>query len=325
MPRIGVIGCGYWGKNLLRNFNDLGILQAVSDLNQDIAGKYAEQYGVPALTIEQLINNRDIDAIAIATPAETHAEIACNVLEKNKHVFVEKPIALDVGEAEQLNIKARESGLILMVGHLMRYHPAFIKLEQLVSAGELGKLQHIYSHRLNLGKVRSEENILWSFAPHDISMILALVKQSPISVSAIGSCYLNSGIADVTTTHLSFPDGVNAHVFVSWLHPYKEQKLVVVGEKSMAVFDDTLEWERKLQIYPHTIKRQEGMPVACKGDAKQVPIEQGEPLRHELEHFVECIMNNAVCKTDADEAIRVLKVLDASERAMSESKLIQLS
>ena len=315
-PRIALLGCGYWGKHLLRNFDALGCLAAISDVDRERATAYAAEYGVPAVSLSELLSDESISGIAIATPAEQHSVHAREALLAGKHVFVEKPLALDIPAAEALCTLAEKQARVLMVGHLLRYHPAFLSLKQIVSDGMLGRLQYIYSNRLNLGKVRREENILWSFAPHDISMILALVGAEPATVSATGSCYLHKTIADVTTTHLSFPGGENAHVFVSWLHPFKEQKLVVVGDRGMAVFDDREPWESKLMVYPHRIDWKNGMPVPNKADGQPIGVPESEPLRDECLHFLECIGGEQKCRTDGPEGVRVLRVLQAAERSM---------
>ncbi|MCY4361506.1 MAG: Gfo/Idh/MocA family oxidoreductase [Gammaproteobacteria bacterium] len=312
--RVAVIGCGYWGRNLVRNFSGLGVLAAVCDTDPGLARQFGSRYNVETPGFEEVIRDPGIGAVAIATPAVTHSAIAKQALSAGKHVFVEKPVALDVHSAEELNELSQKQGRVLMVGHLLQYHPAFVRLKELVVQGELGRLRHIYSHRLNLGKVRREENILWSFAPHDVSMILSLVGDEPDRVSAIGSFFLHSQVADVTTTHMSFPGGENAHVFVSWLHPYKEQKLVVVGDEGMAVFDDTLDWERKLLVYKHKIVWKNDLPTPDKAKAEAVDVTPAEPLRQELVHFLDCIAGKTGCRTDGNEGIRVLKVLQASER-----------
>ena len=205
-----------------------------------------------------------------------------------------------------------------MVGHLLQYHPAFIKLKELAASGELGRINYIYSHRLNLGKIRREENILWSFAPHDISMILSLAGSEPEMVQTTGGYYLHQRIADVTTTHLDFPSGLKAHIFVSWLHPFKEQKLVVVGDKKMVVFDDTLDWPEKLQIFPHRIEWHNNMPVPVKANPERVEYPRDEPLKQECLHFLDCIANRKKPITDGNEGLRVLRVLNASQLSMDQ-------
>ncbi|MCZ6887431.1 MAG: Gfo/Idh/MocA family oxidoreductase, partial [Gammaproteobacteria bacterium] len=229
---------------------------------------------------------------------------------------VEKPMALDVENAKQLCRLADNEGRVLMVGHLLQYHPAFLKLTEIVRTGTLGKLQYIYSNRLNLGKVRREENILWSFAPHDVSMILSLVGEEPIDVRAVGTSYRERGNADVTTTHLIFPGGVRAHVFVSWLHPFKEQKLVVIGEAGMAVFDDGEAWDRKVLLYPHTIDWIEGTPHPSRANPEPHAIDECEPLRLECEHFLDCLAKGIRPRTDGEEGVRVLRVLKAAQDAL---------
>jgi len=247
--RVAAIGCGYWGRNLVRNFAELGALAAICDPDTAAAGPLARRHGVPLVETARVLDDPAIDGVAIAAPAVAHAELARRALEAGKHVFVEKPLALAVAEAEQLCELAERHERCLMVGHLLQYHPAFIKLRDLVRQGALGRLQYLYSTRLNLGKVRREEDILWSFAPHDISMILSLVGAEPSAIATQGGFYLHDAIADVTTTHLASPGGERAHVFVSWLHPFKEQKLVVIGDRAMAVFDDGEAWSGKLRLY----------------------------------------------------------------------------
>ncbi len=221
----------------MRNFLVLGALHSVCDGNAEQAGKFSKEYNVLNLTFDQVLDS-DIDGVVIAAPAEHHYKLTKKALNAGKNVFVEKPLSLNLEEAQVLCDLSAKVNKKLMIGHLLQYHPAFLELKRLVAKGDLGRLQYIYSNRLNLGKIRTEENILWSFAPHDISMILGLVGEQPDSVYATGACHLSPTIYDVTTTHLSFKKGVEAHIFVSWLHPFKEQKLVVVADKGMAVFDD---------------------------------------------------------------------------------------
>ncbi|MAO55546.1 MAG: oxidoreductase [Rhodospirillaceae bacterium] len=319
-PTVAVIGCGHWGKNHVRNFHALGALAAVSDANPDLAAKMAETYEVPAKAVAEILADAGITGVVIAAPAEAHADLAIAALEAGKHVFVEKPLALTLAEADGVLAAAEKAGCILMVGHLLQYHPAFLKLVEMVRAGELGKLQYLYSNRLNLGKIRREENALWSFAPHDISMILALVGDEPKVVRAEGGSYLHEVIADVTTTHLTFPGGEQAHVFVSWLHPFKEQKLVVVGEQAMAVFNDGEPWDKKLVVYPHKIDWRDGVPTPEKADAQPVALAESEPLRDECRHFLDCMATGTTPRTDGVEGRRVLSVLERAEADMSKTR-----
>jgi UDP-2-acetamido-3-amino-2,3-dideoxy-glucuronate N-acetyltransferase len=316
LPTVAVIGCGYWGRNLVRNFHALGALRAVCDHNPTAATVMAAEFGVPALDFASILGREDIAAVIIAAPAEQHFALAQEALLAGKHVYVEKPLALDIDHARTLCQLAERVGRTLMVGHLLQYHPAFLKLKDIVLAGRLGRIQYVYSNRLNLGKIRTEENILWSFAPHDISMILSLIGAMPDKVLATGKSYLHQAIADVTTMHMSFAGGPAAHIHVSWLHPFKEQRLVVVCERGMAVFDDGLGWDEKLKIYPHHINWVDNIPTAAKAESEAVPVEQGEPLRLECQHFLECVRTGDRPRTDGQEGLRVLTLLAAAEASM---------
>jgi UDP-2-acetamido-3-amino-2,3-dideoxy-glucuronate N-acetyltransferase len=317
-PKVAVIGSGYWGKNLVRNHYQIGSLKLICDNNENLLKSFENQYKdvETCLAISDVLSRDDIDGVVIATPAETHFNLAREALLAGKHVYVEKPLVLDEQEGKNLIDLASQKNLVLMVGHLLQYHPVFIKLKELVNLGELGRINYIYSHRLNLGKIRREENILWSFAPHDISMILSLAGEEPETVMATGGNYLHKKIADVTTTHMEFSSGLRAHIFVSWLHPFKVQQLVVVGEQKMAVFDDTRNWEDKLLLYPHEIRWQNNIPVPEKATAEQVEIAQAEPLRCECEHFLNAINNGWRPHTDGNEGLRVLRVLNAAQRSL---------
>ncbi len=317
-PSIAVIGSGYWGKNLIRNFHELGALKLICDKNEAILDQFKEQYtGVETcLALNEILARDDIQGVVIATPAETHYTIAREVLLTGKNVFVEKPFVLDEEEAEELTNLAEANDLVLMVGHVLQYHPVFVKLKALADSGEMGRINYIYSHRLNLGKIRREENILWSFAPHDISMILSLAGEEPESVLTLGGNYLHQKIADVTTTHLEFPSGLRAHIFVSWLHPFKDQKLVVVGDRKMAVFDDTQPWADKLLLYPHEIKWQHNIPLPAKAEPERLDIPEDEPLRLECKHFLRCISDGQPPITNGHEGLGVLKILNSSQRSL---------
>jgi UDP-2-acetamido-3-amino-2,3-dideoxy-glucuronate N-acetyltransferase len=327
MINVAVVGSGYWGKNLVRNFNELGVLHTVCDSNPETLRCFQEKYPDKNFqtSIQAVLLNSDIDAIVIATPAETHFDLAKCALQAGKHVFVEKPLALIVREAQILKQLAMRENLKLMVGHILLYHPAIIKLKEIISSGELGKINYIYSNRLNLGKIRTEENILWSFAPHDISVILYLLEEMPMQVLAQGGNYLNRDIADVTMSVLSFKSGVKGHVFVSWLHPNKEQRLVVIGDKRMAVFDDTLA-EGKLQIHDKGVEWINRQPVPRKNEAQILPIETCEPLRAECAHFLDVIKTSGPVKTDADNGIQVLKILNACQESLeNQGEVISLN
>jgi UDP-2-acetamido-3-amino-2,3-dideoxy-glucuronate N-acetyltransferase len=315
-PNIAVIGFGYWGKNLIRNFHNLSVLRVICDSESSREEKVREAYPDVRFctTLADVWSDESIDAVAIATPAATHYAVAKAALEAGKDVFVEKPLALELGEAERLVEMAGELGRILMVGHILQYHPAIIKLKDLIQAGELGRIEYLYSNRLNIGKFRTEENILWSFAPHDISVMLGLLGEEPSEISCQGGDYLSDDVADVTMSQFVFPSGVRAHIFVSWLHPFKEQRLVVVGSEKMAVMDDTA--EDKLILYPHRVEWVNRVPTAVKAEAEKVEIDASEPLRAECEHFLDCVRTRSQPTTDGREGLRVLRVLDTCQKTL---------
>ena len=318
LPRVAVIGAGYWGINHVRNFFELGALGMVCDESGDILEKVEARFrGIKTKTdFRVALSDAQIDAVVIATPAETHYRIATLALEAGKDVLVEKPLTLNLSDAERLLQLSITKNAILMVGHLLEYHPAVLRLRELIECGELGELRYIYSNRLNLGKVRREENILWSFAPHDIAIILRLVGLLPRVVSATGAAYLRTGIADVTNTNMEFPSGVRAHIFVSWLHPYKDQRLVVVGSKKMAVFDD-VRTSGKLMIYDQGVEIVDGEPVTRKNEGIPEELKSDEPLRRQCIQFIDSIRSRRPPLTDGESGIRVLRVLDAAEKSLA--------
>lgn len=315
---IAHIGLGYWGKNILRNLHELGTLHTACDQDLAVIEERKKQFPDVRYTtsMEDILKDPEIKAVSIAAPAALHYRLAKECLLAGKDVYVEKPLALNLAQGEELVEIAGREDRVLMVGHILQYHPAVVKLKQLITDGVLGRIEYIYSNRLNIGKLRTEENILWSFAPHDISVILMLFGEEPASVAAQGGDYLNKGIYDTTLTLLEFAGGAKGHIFVSWLHPFKEQKLVVVGSQAMAVFDDVS--KEKLFLYPHQIEWKEGrIPVAHKADFQVVPVGPGEPLRLELEHFAQCVRQRERPLTDGREGLRVLKVLEAAEASIA--------
>jgi UDP-2-acetamido-3-amino-2,3-dideoxy-glucuronate N-acetyltransferase len=313
---VAVVGCGYWGKNLVRVFSQLGALAQVCDTDAQRLQSLAVQGDLPQRTTQlaDVLGNPGIQAVAVATPAATHFEIVRQCLAAGKDVYVEKPLALNVADGRQLVALAQERSRILMVGHILLYHPAVIKLRQLIEQGALGRILYCYSNRLNMGLIRTEENILWSFAPHDISVMLHLLGEEPVAAEAEGQSYLTPGVVDVTLSRLRFRSGVTAHVFVSWLHPSKEQKFVVVGTEQMAVFDDTA--ENKLVLYPHRVDWVSRTPKAVKADAVAVALEKAEPLKEECRHFLDCVATRKTPKTDGAEGLRVLRVLGQCQRSL---------
>ncbi|MFC1807287.1 Gfo/Idh/MocA family protein [Candidatus Omnitrophota bacterium] len=317
---IGLIGLGYWGKNILRNLADLGMLHTACDSSGAVISEKKVEYPDLIFTdkITDIMRSPEITGVAIASPAVTHYDIAKQALESDKDVFVEKPLALTVAEGQELINLANKNNRVLMVGHILQYHPALIRLKDMISAGSLGKIQYIYSNRLNIGKLRTEEDILWSFAPHDISAMLMLFGEEPIKIGAFGGDFLNRGIYDTTLTTLEFKNGVKGHIFVSWLHPYKEQKLVVVGSEGMVVFNDMS--QEKLCIYPHKIEWIQGkVPLAQKAQCEVIDVQDKEPLREELLHFYECVTRRQNPRTDGEEGLRVLKIIEEAEKSLTET------
>jgi predicted dehydrogenase len=313
--RVAVIGCGYWGKNHVRNFASLGVLAAVcepSPAGQTLARRTAPDIPVCS-NLEELLARTDLDAVVVATPAETHYGIAKTILEAGLDVLVEKPLTTRLEEAEKLVRLADDRGRILMVGHLLDYHPAILCLRQIIESGDLGTVRYIYSNRLNLGKIRREENILWSFAPHDIAIILRLMGTSPFEVVATGGTYVQPNIADVTVTQMLFDNGVRAHIFVSWLHPYKEQRLVVVGSKKMVSFDDV---SKELVIFDQHVEWQNGAPLPVNRGGTKLDYPDAEPLRTECCAFLNAIASRTPPLTDGHSALPVLDVLCAAQRSL---------
>lgn len=313
--KVAVIGCGYWGKNLVRVFGQLGALACVCDSDPSRRAAVELPAGVPFTDrVEDVLADPAVAAVAIATPAATHDQMVRRALEAGKDVFVEKPLALCAEKGAGLVELARRQGRVLMVGHILLYHPAIVALRKLIDEGALGRVLYCYSNRLNMGLIRTEENILWSFAPHDISVLLYLLGEEPAEVDSGGQSYLTPGVVDVTLSTLKFKSGVTAHIFVSWLHPLKEQRLVVVGSEKMAVFDDTA--ERKLQLFPHRVDWAGRAPRAVKAEAIPVDLPQAEPLKEECRHFLDCVAGRRTPLTDGHEGLRVLRVLDACQKAI---------
>ena len=317
---LALIGAGYWGKNLARNFNALGVLHTLCDRSAKTLHSYGADYeAVKKIdSFDAVLADAEIEQVAIAAPAELHHRLAKAALLAGKDVYVEKPLCLDIAEAQELVSLASDHGRVLMVGHLLQYHPCILELQRMVGQGDLGKLQYITSNRLNLGKIRQEENALWSFAPHDISVILSLVGgQLPENVQCTGGSYLPPRVADTTLTALKFTGGVRAHVYVSWLNPFKEQKLTVVGSKGMVVFDDTKPWGEKLVLHRDYLTWQDGrIPTPAKSAGVRLEVPESEPLRNECAHFLECCAQRKTPRTDGVEGMRVLQVLKAAQASL---------
>jgi len=316
-PKIAVIGCGNWGKNLMRVLHQLGALCAVCDTDPNKADDFSKQYQVPALSFHNILSMPEVDGIVIATPSTTHFELGMTALKANKHIFIEKPLALRAQHAQSLHQLAKQQRKIVMVGHLLQYHSVFNTLKKLKQDGVLGQLQTIYCNRLNFGKFRSEESVLWDYAPHDVSMTLALVGDMPNQVSAVSANHLDHTSVDSARIHLHFESNIQAHLFVSWLYPFKEQKMIVVGSKAMAVFDDCQLWENKLMLSPYPAEWVDGLPRPFPYAGEKVIIERSEPLQNECSHFLDCIRENLQPKTNAIEGCNVLTVLEAASQSMA--------
>lgn len=322
---IAVVGCGHWGKNLVRNFSELGALAAVCDPNDKLSKSYAAQYNVDNLSFAEILANTSIEGVVLAVPASLHASMAIDVMNAGKPVYVEKPLAMNKTEADEMITASRENGVHLMVGHLLQYHPIFIAVLKLVQSGELGSLSYIYSNRLSFGKVRLEEDVIWSFAPHDISMILSLTGCEPETVRTESTCIFRPDKADSALVYLNFKSGLKAHISVSWVHPYKEQKLVVVGKNSMVVFDDMKPWHEKLALYRHEVKTTDSLPSLEKSEVEYLEVPKSEPLRNECQHFINVVSKNITPLTDGDEGLRVLKVLSAASISETKNEAVSLS
>lgn len=317
VARVAVIGCGAWGKNLVRCFASLDALEAVVDNTPETMERLAAQYGCRALTEDEAIADPMIDAIVIATPPSKHLETALQAIAAGKHVYVEKPLTLDSASATQMVDAAHAAGLVLMTGHILQFHPAFRALKAIVREGGLGEVLRINANRLNLGAVRREEDALWCLAPHDISMVLGLIGERASVVEAFGEKLLRSDISDAVTVRLGFPAGEQAFIHVSWLHPYKEHRLSVIGSAGMAVFDDTLPWDKKLQLYPHQVSLEGDTPTVSRAEPEPVAIVQSEPLLDECAHFLDCIRDGAEPITSGTEALAVMDVLERATRSMA--------
>lgn len=327
-PELALIGAGYWGRNLARVFHSLGDLAVICDADQEIMDGFGEEYSsvLKSTNIMDVITDQSVTRVAIATPAATHYELVMQMLRAGKDVFVEKPLCLDIEDGKKIQAACEETNQVLMVGHLLQYHPSIKSLQSLVSDGYLGELYYVTSNRLNLGKVRREENALWSFAPHDISVILSLAGgELPESVRTVGGEYLNKGIADMTLTTMRFKSGMRAQVNVSWLNPFKEQKVTVVGSDGFAVFDDTKDWSHKLVVYKDYI-RWEGDEIAqpLVGDFEEINVDETEPLLAECSHFLQCCADRSKPNTDVDEGLRVVQVINAAQASLDmEGDLVQ--
>jgi len=317
-PRVAVLGAGGWGRNHVRTWHSLGALAVVCDPDPRRRADVRKDLGVEVVSdAAEVIGRDDIDVIVVATPVPTHHDLAVAALRAGHDVLVEKPLAIDLPAAEEVVRVADECGAVLAVGHVLEHHPAVRRLSALVAEGALGELRWMTSHRLSLGQVRTAEDVLWSFAPHDIAMLLRLNGGPPEAVTSRGGAYLTAGIADAAFCGLSFPGGVEAQILTSWLHPFKEQRLVVVGSEAMAVFDDTKPAAEKLVLQPYDLEhRDDGHPpTTTKGEPRAVPVGDALPLTEECRHFLERVVDRGRPLTDGRSGLDVLRVLAAADRS----------
>jgi predicted dehydrogenase len=321
---IAVVGCGHWGKHLVRNFSSLGALCSICDPSSEVADQCASQYNVKKSSFAEIINDPNIKGVVLAVPAHLHASMAIEAMNKNKNVFVEKPLGMNEVEAEAMIATAKKNKIRLMVGHLLQYHPIFKTIKEYIGAGKIGEINYIYSNRLSFGKVRTEEDVICSFAPHDISMILSLTGQEPEYVSANATSILQKNIADTATIHLQFKSGLKSHISVSWLHPYKEHKLVIVGQSAILVFDDTKSWHEKLALYPYEAVSSKNLINLKNSNVQYIKVTEEEPLKNECQHFIDVVEKDIQPLTDGAEGLRVLKVLSAAIRSQIKNETVKL-
>ena len=317
MTRIAVVGCGAWGRNLIRTCAELNVLGAVIDTDTAAAAREGAAWNVPALPLAQALEDAGLDAMIIAAPAPAHAALCRLALDHGKDVFVEKPLASDLAEAEALAAHVERSDRVFMIGHLLRHHPAFEALAAIVARGEIGPLRYVTASRLSLGRVRTHENAFLSLSPHDVSMILALADAAPVRVEATGRAFVTPGVADEVHADLHFADGLHAHVAASWLSPFKEQKLVVVGETGALVFDDVRPWPEKLMRRKQAVSLTGAGPIASGGEPRFIDLPPEPPLTREIRHFVQCCQTRDTPLTGIDESLRVQRVLEQVQNRLN--------
>ncbi len=320
--RVAVVGLGYWGPNLARNFNALpdAELAWICDGSEEQLARVRQAFPSARTTtsFDDLLADAELDAVVLATPVPTHATLARRCLEAGKHVFVEKPLAQSVADAEEVVAAARRSERTLMVGHLLEYHPGLVRLKELVDSGELGDVHYIYGNRLNLGKLRADENALWSLGAHDVAVVLRLAEEEPVSAHAFGECYMRDDVEDVVFCYLRFPSGLAAHLHLSWLDPHKERRFTVVGSRRMATFDD-MALEQKLTVYDKGFDQRfesYGEYIARSGDVWSPSVPNDEPLRLECRHFIDSITSGQPPRSDGESGLRVVRVLETLQRSL---------
>jgi len=317
---VCVIGAGYWGKNHIRTLNELGYLGGIVESNQETLNRFAEQYPDVKgfISLDDALQDDQFSGFTIATPAETHYPLAKQIMEAGKHVLVEKPLTLQEDHAKELVRLSEENNVNIMVGHVLLFHPAIKKIKALIDSGKIGKLQYIYSNRLNLGQVRTEENVFWSLAPHDISIFQYFTETFPEAIHASGSTFLQKGIHDSTLTQFKYPNGVEGHIFVSWLHPFKEHRLVVIGSEAMITFEDSSEG-KPLNLYAKKFDMAQGVPEKVDGPVTLIDYEQKMALTEELQYFVDHLDGKKLNVANGKHALEVMKILIEASQQLENS------
>lgn len=307
--KICVIGCGYWGKNHIKTLNQLGVLAGIVETSKKELNELSSLYPkIKTFTNFEDALSKDFDGFTIATPAETHFKIAKKIIQSGKPLLIEKPMTLKINEAKEIVLLSEKYQVNVMVGHVLLFHPAIQKIKQLIDDGAIGELQYIYSNRLNLGKVRTEENVFWSFAPHDIAIFQYLTNSFPKKLQAHGSVLLQKGIYDSTMTHFEYENGVKGHIFVSWLHPFKEHRLVVIGKKAMISFEDAKKG-KPLKLYSKKINLLDGIPEKIDGSVELVSYEKKMPLSEELKYFVNRLDSKNLKLSNCKHGLKVIEIL----------------
>jgi predicted dehydrogenase len=322
---VGVVGLGYWGPNLARNFDRLAEteLRWICDAADEARERWSVQFPRARVSaeIDELLADAELDAVVIAAPVPLHADLAVKVLAARKHCFVEKPLAQSVADAERVVEAAEQAGKVLMVGHLLEYHPGVRKLKEVADSGQLGEMRYIYGNRLNLGKLRPDENALWSLGAHDVSVLLHLADEEPDELHAFGESYMRPPIEDVVFCYLRFPSGLMAHLHLSWLDPHKERRFTIVGSDKMATFDD-MQLEQKLVIYDKGFDEDYssfGEYIARSGDVWSPRVPNDEPLRIECRHFADCVRDRQTPVSDVRSGLRVVRVLERLQQSLERS------
>lgn len=318
MTRIGLIGCGMWGRNLARNLAQLGVLSAVADRHADHAASFASEFGTAAATVEGVLRDLPLDGVVIATAAPTHCDLAVRALAAGRHVYVEKPLALTLGDAERMAAAASKADRQVMVGHLIRYHDAFRELQSQVQNGAVGSIRHVTANRLAMGRIRATESVLFDLCPHDLSLILALMEDSPTDLDCHGASHVTAGIVDTLSTFMRFPNGRSASMNTSWISPYKEHRLVVSGSTGALVFDDTRPWDSKLTLYRDIITPDGDNFALNRADPHHIAVAESEPLKQEMIAFATVCDTDQPASTNIEEALSVQRVLSRMQTALTD-------